>query len=154
MRKKKKPPAAAGRAPLDSQEALKLSIARWVRDEQPGNVTDEDLERSVEEALTTEARRNERTIAGVRVTQALGRTDNNADRFAAKSRAFRDARLKSMSLMSTYFASTQLLSTIAKALTLWYGAHLIGNGALTAGLLIAFLLYLDQFFAPIQQLVP
>jgi ATP-binding cassette subfamily B protein len=92
------------------------------------------------------------SIAGVRVTQAMGRSDNNADRFAAKSRAFRDARLKSIQLMGTYFATMQLLSTVAKALTLWYGAHLIGNGALTAGLLIAFLLYLDQFFAPIQQL--
>ena len=35
---------------------------------------------------------------------------------------------------------------------LWYGAHLIGTGSLTSGLLIAFLLYLDQFFSPLQQL--
>ena len=35
---------------------------------------------------------------------------------------------------------------------LWYGAHLIGAGTLTSGLLIAFLLYLDQFFSPLQQL--
>src|SRR5690606_8066197 len=90
-------------------------------------------------------------ITSVRGTQALGRTDNNEVRYAAKSKAFRDARLRSMALMSTYFASTQLLSTIAKAITLWYGAHLIHDGKLTAGLLIAFLLFLDQFFAPIQQ---
>jgi len=92
------------------------------------------------------------SIAGVRVTQALGRTDNNADRFGAKSQAFRDARLRAMQLMSYYFAATQFLSTVAKAITLWYGAHLIHNGSLTAGLLIAFLLFLDQFFSPIQQL--
>jgi ABC-type multidrug transport system fused ATPase/permease subunit len=88
----------------------------------------------------------------VRVTQSLGRTDNNDVRFAAKSKAFRDARLRSMQLMGVYFASSQLLSTIAKALTLWYGAHLIHEGSLKAGLLIAFLLYLDQFYAPLQQL--
>ena len=54
--------------------------------------------------------------------------------------------------MSIYFASSQLLSTVAKALTLWFGARLIGEGTLTTGLLIAFLLYLDQFFSPLQQL--
>ena len=68
MRKKGKPPAAPGRASLDSQEALRRSIARSVRDDPPANVTDEDLERSVENSLTTEAARNERTIAGVRAT--------------------------------------------------------------------------------------
>ena len=92
------------------------------------------------------------SLAGVRVTQALGRTDNNGERYAAKAAEFRDARLRAMQLMSTYFASIQLLSTVAKALTLWYGAHLIGAGSLTSGLLIAFLLYLDQFYSPIQQL--
>src|SRR5690606_33749987 len=92
------------------------------------------------------------SIAGVRVTQSLGRTDNNAERFAGKSQRFRDLRLRSMALMSVYFASSQLLSTVAKALTLWYGGHLIAEGSLTSGLLIAFLLFLDQFFSPLQQL--
>jgi len=92
------------------------------------------------------------SLSGVRVTQSLGREDNNADRFAAKSEQYRDARLKSQQLMSFFFASTQLLSTVAKALTLWFGAHLIGEDALSTGLLVAFLLYLDQFFAPLQQL--
>ena len=57
-----------------------------------------------------------------------------------------------MQLMSLYFAGSQFLSTVAKALVLWYGAHLVGVGSLTSGLLIAFLLYLDQFFSPLQQL--
>ena len=92
------------------------------------------------------------SIAGVRVTQSLARTDNNAARFAAKSQRFRDLRLRSMALMSTYFAAVQLLSTIAKAVTLWFGAHLIANGDVTAGLLVAFLLFLDQFYSPLQQL--
>jgi ATP-binding cassette, subfamily B, bacterial len=92
------------------------------------------------------------SVAGVRVTQSLGRTDNNAARFAARSAVYRDARLRSMQLMSIYFAGSQFLSTVAKALVLWYGAYLIGAGTLTSGLLIAFLLYLDQFFSPLQQL--
>ena len=92
------------------------------------------------------------SVAGVRVTQSLGRTDNNAERFAARSAEYRDARLRSMQLMSIYFASSQLLSVVAKAFTLWYGARLIDQGTLSSGVLIAFLLYLDQFFSPLQQL--
>ena len=104
------------------------------------------------DAISTVNAELQESVAGVRVTQSLGRTDNNAERFEAHSAEYRDARLRSMQLMSIYFAGSQFLSTVAKALVLWYGAHLIGIGSLTSGLLIAFLLYLDQFFSPLQQL--
>ena len=90
-------------------------------------------------------RRARHAVAGPRPT-----TTPSASRPAR--REYRDARLRSMQLMSIYFAGSQFLSTVAKALVLWYGAHLIGIGSLTSGLLIAFLLYLDQFFSPLQQL--
>jgi ATP-binding cassette subfamily B protein len=104
------------------------------------------------DAISTVNAEMQESVSGVRVTQSLGRTDNNAERFAGRSAEYRDARLLSMQLMSVYFAGSQFLSTVAKALVLWYGAHLIGLGSLTSGLLIAFLLYLDQFFSPLQQL--
>ncbi len=104
------------------------------------------------DAISTVNAELQESVAGVRVTQSLGRTDNNAKRFEGHSAEYRDARLRSMQLMSIYFAGSQFLSTVAKALVLWYGAHLIGIGSLTSGLLIAFLLYLDQFFSPLQQL--
>ncbi|MEO5901993.1 MAG: ABC transporter ATP-binding protein, partial [Ilumatobacteraceae bacterium] len=104
------------------------------------------------DAISTVNAELQESVAGVRVTQSLGRDDNNSVRFTARSVEYRNARLRSMQLMSIYFATSQLLSTFAKALTLWYGARLIGQGTLTSGLLIAFLLYLDQFFTPLQQL--
>ena len=80
--------------------------------------------------------------------------DNNAERFAALARPqYRDARLRSMQLMSIYFAGSQLLSTVAKALVLVVRRpRSSAHGSLTSGVLIAFLLYLDQFFTPLQQL--
>ncbi len=104
------------------------------------------------DAISTVNAELQESVSGVRVTQALGREDNNAARFTRRSMEYRNARLKSMQLMSVYFATSQLLSTIAKATTLWFGARLVGENALSTGLLIAFLLYLDQFFAPMQQL--
>jgi ABC-type multidrug transport system fused ATPase/permease subunit len=104
------------------------------------------------DAISTVNAELQESLSGVRVTQSLGRDDNNSARFTARSERYRDARLRSMQLMSVYFASSQLMSTVAKAIILWYGSRLIDQGTLSTGLLIAFLLYLDQFFNPLQQL--
>jgi ATP-binding cassette, subfamily B, bacterial len=92
------------------------------------------------------------SLAGVRVTQAWARQAHSHQRFAALSSSYRDARLRSMRLIAIYFPFLQLLSVVGKSMTLGVGAALIGRGHLTAGVLVAFLLYLDQFFTPLQQL--
>ena len=62
------------------------------------------------------------------------------------------ARLRAQRLVATYFPFVEMLSEIAAAIVLAGGAALIDDGSLTSGQLIAFLLYLDLFFSPIQQL--
>jgi ABC-type multidrug transport system fused ATPase/permease subunit len=92
------------------------------------------------------------SIAGIRVTQAFARRAPSERHFIGLSASYRDARLRSMQLMSLYFPFLQFLSVLAKAVTLGMGATLLSTGRLGAGVLIAFLLYLDQFFTPLQQL--
>jgi ATP-binding cassette subfamily B protein len=92
------------------------------------------------------------TLSGVRITQALVRERRSQRHFATLSGSYRDARLHSMHLIAFYFPSLQLMSVVTKALVLGVGAALMSQGRLTAGVLVAFLLYLDQFFAPLQQL--
>jgi len=91
-------------------------------------------------------------IAGLRVTQAFARQHASEARFAELSASYRDARLGSMRLMSLYFPFLQLMAVLAKAVTLYIGAGRHARGLLEAGVLIAALLYLDQFFSPLQQL--
>jgi ABC-type multidrug transport system fused ATPase/permease subunit len=92
------------------------------------------------------------SLAGVRVSQALDQQATNEARFAVLAQSYRDARVRSAELIARFFPLLQLLSTVAKAIALVVGARLVTEGNLTAGVLIAFLLYLDQFFTPIQQL--
>ena len=92
------------------------------------------------------------SLAGVRVTQAFSRRDVSEARFVGLSLAYRDARLRSMQLIALYFPFLQLLSVLAKTATLGFGAAQVASGRVSAGVLIAFLLYLDHFFTPIQQL--
>jgi len=91
-------------------------------------------------------------VAGMRVTQAFRREGVNRDRFAGKADAYRVSRVRAQKYIATYFPFVQFLADLAGALALVYGAHRIGAGTLTAGALIAYLLYVDMIFSPIQQL--
>jgi ATP-binding cassette, subfamily B, bacterial len=91
-------------------------------------------------------------VAGMRVSQAYRREDHNAERFGAKSEAYRVSRLRAQRYIGTYFPFVQFLNLAAAAVVLGVGAGLVRDGALTAGALIAYLLYLDLFFSPVQQL--
>jgi ATP-binding cassette subfamily B protein len=91
-------------------------------------------------------------VAGLRVTQAYRREIRNRARFASLSNGYRVARMRSQRLIGLYFPFVQALSTVAGALVLVEAAGQVHNGLLTAGALIAYLLYIDMFFAPVQQL--
>ncbi|MCU1453476.1 MAG: putative transporter ATP-binding protein [Acidimicrobiales bacterium] len=92
------------------------------------------------------------SLSGVRVAQAYVREDRNTERFAGLSGAYVASRLRAQRLVATYFPFVEMLSEVAAALVLAGGAAFVHQGSLTRGELIAFLLYLDLFFSPIQQL--
>jgi ATP-binding cassette subfamily B protein len=60
--------------------------------------------------------------------------------------------MRAQTYISVYFPFVQLLADLSGAAVLAFGAQRLGHGTLTAGALIAFFLYLDAFFAPVQQL--
>ncbi len=91
-------------------------------------------------------------VAGLRVTQAFRREDTNRDRFSGLSRAFWVSRLRAQRYIATYFPFVQTLSTAAGAIVLVIATGEVANGTLTAGALIAYLLYIDMVFSPVQQL--
>ena len=91
-------------------------------------------------------------VAGLRVTQAFRREQANRDRFGALSHAFLISRLRAQRLIAIYFPFVQTLSTAAGALVLVLATSQMHSGGLTTGALIAYLLYIDMVFSPIQQL--
>ncbi len=91
-------------------------------------------------------------VAGMRVTQAFRREPANRDRFGRRSQAFRASRLRAQRYIALYFPFVQTLSTVAGAIVLVIATGEIRSGALTAGALIAYLLYIDMVFSPVQQL--
>ncbi|MEV7424193.1 ABC transporter ATP-binding protein [Streptomyces sp. NPDC091212] len=92
------------------------------------------------------------SVSGLRIVQAFRREKDGAARFAARSDHYRTARVRGQWLISVYFPFVQLLSSVAAAAVLIVGAGRVEAGTLTTGALVAYLLYIDLFFAPVQQL--
>ncbi len=91
-------------------------------------------------------------VAGLRVAQAYRREAVNLARFTGLSWAYRRSRLRAQRYIAVYFPFVQSLSTAASALVLLVAAGQMRAGLLSAGALVAYLLYIDMLFSPVQQL--
>jgi ATP-binding cassette subfamily B protein len=91
-------------------------------------------------------------IAGMRVVQAFTREHENQRNFRAVTERYRDANMQTVVLNGLYFPFVDLLWSVALAVVLGYGGHLYFSGAVTVGTLFAFMLYVQNFFDPVQQL--
>src|SRR3954464_3063560 len=91
-------------------------------------------------------------IAGMRVVQAFTREERNISHFKAVNARYREANQQTVTLSGVYFPFVDLLSTFALAIVLGYGGWLYFHGETTIGTLFAFMLYVQNFFDPVQQL--
>jgi ABC-type multidrug transport system fused ATPase/permease subunit len=91
-------------------------------------------------------------IAGMRVVQAFTRERENISNFRRVAERYRESNQETVVLNGIYFPFVDLLSSIALAVVLGYGGHLYFGGQVTIGTLFAFLLYVQNFFDPVQQL--
>ena len=89
-------------------------------------------------------------IVGVREAQAFNRTEENIARFRQRNAANRDANVQAVAITSAFSPAIDVLSTLATALVIGYGGYLVFAGSLSVGVLTAFLIYVQQFFRPIQ----
>ena len=89
-------------------------------------------------------------IVGVREAQAFNRTEANIERFRERNAANRTANIQAVAITSAFAPAIDVLSTLATAVVIGYGGYLVVTGSLTVGLLTAFLIYVQQFFRPIQ----
>ncbi|MCU1479254.1 MAG: transporter ATP-binding protein [Subtercola sp.] len=92
------------------------------------------------------------SLSGVRESQAFTHEAATMARFHGLGRSYLQSRIAAQKLVATYFPFVQFLSGVADVIVLGVGAGLIASGELSSGALIAFILYIDMFFSPIQQL--
>jgi ATP-binding cassette subfamily B protein len=92
------------------------------------------------------------TLSGVRIVRAFGQEERHKARLAELNAEYRDVNMRTVVLNAAYFPAVELLSALATAVILLYGGSRAIDGAVSIGVLVAFVGYLSNFFEPIQQL--
>ena len=108
--------------------------------------------RAVRETLGAVTATLAEDIAGMRVLQAFTRERAASENFRRVSEAYRQRNQETVVQNAVYFPFVDLLSSLATAIILGYGAYLVFDGQTTIGVLTAFLGYATTFFDPVQQL--
>jgi ABC-type multidrug transport system fused ATPase/permease subunit len=91
-------------------------------------------------------------IVGVRVAQAYNRAEVNIQRFAEANAANRDANVQAVAITAALAPSIDVLSTLAMAMVAGFGGWLAVTNRVPVGTVVAFFLYVQLFFGPIQWL--
>jgi len=92
----------------------------------------------------------EEDIGSVREAQAFNRTQLNIEEFDSLNAANRRANVQAVAVTAAFLPSIDFLNTLATAGVMAYGGYLATTGVMTVGTVTAFLLYVQQFFRPIQ----
>ncbi len=92
------------------------------------------------------------TINGMRAVQAFRREGRNQEIFGAVNDDYRLANERAFRLVGMFMPGIKLIGNVTIAVVLVYGAHLAIEGQISVGVLAAFLLYLRQFFEPMQEI--
>ncbi len=90
------------------------------------------------------------TFGGIRAVQAFRREKRNSDIFSGLGRDYADASTHASRLIAIYGPSISLVGNIITGVVLGYGGLLAIEGDLKVGVLATFLLYLQRFFDPLQ----
>ena len=92
-------------------------------------------------------------VNGVRVVQAFSRQKQNYEHFRDFVNRYHLERAIATARISSVFSpSVDILGAIATGLVVWLGGTAVLGQTISAGVLVAFILYIDRFFDPIRDL--
>jgi ATP-binding cassette, subfamily B, bacterial len=92
------------------------------------------------------------TFGGIRAVQAFRREQRNEEIFSVLNARYATASLRSMRLVAVYSPGITLIANLATGAVLLYGGWRVADGDIKVGVLATFLLYLQRFFDPLQDL--
>lgn len=91
-------------------------------------------------------------FTGMRIVHLFNREEADEKRHDEVNDDYLEAHLRSITYYALFFPVIEVFTSIALALILWYGGARIMDGAVTVGVVAAFLQYARRFFRPIQDL--
>ncbi len=91
-------------------------------------------------------------ITGINIVQIFTKEKDEMKQFASINKDYRTANVHSIFYYALFYPAVEVLSSIAIALIIWYGGGEAIQGAMTIGVLFAFIQYTEMFFRPIRDL--
>jgi ATP-binding cassette subfamily B protein/subfamily B ATP-binding cassette protein MsbA len=92
------------------------------------------------------------SISGIRVTKSFARESDNFAHFESLNHSYYGANIRASRLSALFFPGVDFMGAVATAVVVAVGGWLVLDDTLTAGVLVAFVLYVQRFFEPIREL--
>lgn len=91
-------------------------------------------------------------IYGMAIVQAFGAERREAQKFDHLNQQHRNAHIKAIFAYSVFFPMVEIILAIALGLLVWWGAKRMLHYEASAGVIIAFVMYLNLLFRPLRML--
>ncbi len=91
-------------------------------------------------------------IVGMYIVQAFAAEKTEMDKFKNINKEHRDANIKAIFAYSVFFPVVEIILAMSMGLLVWWGAHRMLNYAVTPGVVIAFVMYLNLLFRPLRMM--
>ncbi|WP_271425222.1 ABC transporter ATP-binding protein [Aequorivita sinensis] len=92
-------------------------------------------------------------ITGMKIVQIFTREKTEYERFQEINKKHRTAWIRTVWYNSIFFPIAEMAGAIATGLVVWYGGlNVIGGGAVTLGIITAFIQYAEMLFRPLRQI--
>lgn len=91
-------------------------------------------------------------ITGMQIVQIFNREKEEYQRFKSINTLHRNAHIRSVMYYSVFFPVVEVITAVATGLVVWYGVRQSIGSALSFGVIVSFIMYINQFFRPLRQL--
>ena len=106
----------------------------------------------VRRAIATVNSQLQEDMSGVRVIQSLSREEENMEQFDEVNRAHLDANVTAVKWEALMMPMVNIITGVSFAIVIIVGGFQVLDGAMSIGVLMSFLLYVQRFFDPVLEL--
>lgn len=95
----------------------------------------------------------ENSIAGIRVARAFTGEAEEEKKFAENNQRYVTVRERSYRVMAEFFSGTNILTSLMNVVILAGGGYCVYRGVISVGDMVAYMLFINMFVAPIKKLI-
>ncbi len=92
------------------------------------------------------------SMTGIRAVKAFRKEERNDEEFGELSSQYRDVNLRSIRLFGIFEPGMMAVASVSVALVVLWGGLRVADGAIAVGTLLAAVLYVRNFFSPLQEI--